>query len=355
VRAEADEPERAERQQAEHGGAEHPAAFAPARGCEHEEGQREARRDLDADAHDERARGGAKTRAGAGGERQRGGEHHRDQRVVVRAANCQHEQHRVQPDERDRPAPRLAQLGGGARDERHRREARSDGDGLQRPQPTGEAERRGGVAEQREQRAVRRVLIRPADEPEDFVAGRLRCHVRVRIEAVQRAQAREAEIAEDVLGDQRRPQQQDHVRGEHRRDERAQRQGAGERQREQVAGAHDQRERLKAARADAHAQALQRSGQPRRPPAAAPGHVLRGFAGGACGDQEDGYDNARKPEQAQRTRDRGGLAPCGRAARGAQATVGAAGARDGRTRQGRGGRHRLIVTSSARAGVWWPM
>lgn len=199
------------------------------------------------------------------------------------------------------------------------------------------------------------MLVGPADEPEDFVAGGLCGHVRVRIESVQRAEAREAEIAEHVLGDQRRPEQQDRVRGEDRRDERAQRQRPSEGEREQVAGAHDQHEHLKAARADAHAQALQRPGQPRRPAAAARGHVLRRFAGCPGGDQEHRHDDARQAQQAQCARDRSARAPCRRAARGAQASVGAAGARDERARQGRGRRHRLIVTSSARAGVWWPL
>lgn len=133
VRAEADQRERAEREQAEHGGAQHPAPVAPALGCEHEECQRKSRRDLDADANDERAGGGTKARAGAGGERQRGGEHHRDQRVVVCAADRQHEQHGVQSDERDRPAARLAELAGGPRNECNGRKAGGDGHGLQRP------------------------------------------------------------------------------------------------------------------------------------------------------------------------------------------------------------------------------
>ncbi len=91
MRAEAHQGERAKRQQAEHGGGEHPSPFAPALRCEHEEGQRKPGRDLDADAHDERACGRAKARAGTRGERQRGGEHHCDQRVVVRAADGEHE------------------------------------------------------------------------------------------------------------------------------------------------------------------------------------------------------------------------------------------------------------------------
>ena len=51
----------------------------------------------------------------------------------------------------------------------------------------------------------------PSDEREDRIGGHFRGHVRVGVEAVQRSQAGEAQVAEDVLGDQRWPQQQDGV------------------------------------------------------------------------------------------------------------------------------------------------
>jgi hypothetical protein len=350
VRAEADQPDGGHRQQAEHGGAGGPRALAPARRREHEEGQREAGGDLDADADGQRAGAGAKARAGARRKRQRGGERHHDQRVVVRAADGEHEQHGVQADERRGPARRLAELGRRARDQRDGGEAAGDGQGLERPQPAGEPERRRGVAGQREQRPVGGVLVGPADEPEDFVARRLRGDVRVRVQAVQRPQAGEAEVAEDVLGDQRRAQQQDRVRGHDRRDDRPHRQRARERQHEQVARAHDQRQRLKAAGADAHVQALQRAGQPGGPAAAACGHVARGFAGGAGGRQQDSHGDAQQAEHAERARQRSGTRR--RAATGgARAGLRAASGLGRRAGQGRGGRHRLIVTSSTRAGV----
>jgi hypothetical protein len=226
VGAEADQPDGAEREQAEHGGDRDLPAFAPARGREHEERQHEAGADLDADADDERRRAGTKARAGPGGERERGGEHHHDQRVVVRAADRQHEQHRVQPEECGGPATRVSELAGGACDEGDRGEARDDGERLERPQAAGKPERGGGIAGEREQRPVRGMLVGPADEPEDFVAGGLSGDVRVRVQPVQRSEPREAEVAEHVLGDQRRAQQQDRVRSEDRRDDRAHRQRA---------------------------------------------------------------------------------------------------------------------------------
>jgi hypothetical protein len=350
VRAEADQPDGAEREQAEHGGPRHLPAFAPARRCEHEERQRQAGRDLDADADDECCRRGAKARVGPRRQRQGRGEHHHDQRVVVRAADRQYEQHGVQPDERRGPAPRVPQLACGARDQRDGGEAGNDGDRLERPQPAGQAERRGGVAGEREQRPVGGVLVRPADEPEDFVAGGLCGHVGVRVKSVQPSEAGEAEVAEDILGDQRRPEQQDYVRSDDRRDQGAHRQRARECEHEQIARAHDQRQRLKAARTDRHAQALQRAGHPARPAAAAARHVLRRFPGGA-GDREEGrHDDAQQSEQAEHARDRGRAAR-GRAAGAAQTTAGAASGFGRHARQGRGGRHRLIVTSSRRAGV----
>jgi hypothetical protein len=131
--AEADQPDGAEREQAEHGGAGNLPAFAPARGGEHEKRQDEAGGNLDPDAHHERRGRCAEPRACPGGERQRPGEHHHQQRVVVGAADGEHEQHWVQPDERGRPAARVSELAGRARDECDRGEARGDRDGLERP------------------------------------------------------------------------------------------------------------------------------------------------------------------------------------------------------------------------------
>ncbi len=350
MRAEADQAQHAQGEQAEHGRPGDSSALAPAPRGEHEERERQARCDLDGDADDQRRRGGAKTRVCARGERECGGEHHQEQRVVVRSADRQHEQHRVEPDECRRPAPGLAELAGGARHERDGGEARGDREGFESPHPAGQAEWRRGVAGEREQRSVGRVLVRPTDEPEDFVARRLRGHVRVRVQAVQRTEAREAEVAEDILREQRRPQQQDRVGGDDRHDERAHRQRARERQHEQITGAHDQRQRLKGPRAEAHAESLQRPGKPGRPAAAAPGHVLRRFSGRPGGGQEDRHEDAQQSKQAERTGNRSRARH--RAAAAARAAIWAASGLDRRSGQGRGGRHRLIVTSTRQAGVW---
>ena len=349
--AKADQPDGTEREQAEHGGSGHLPPFAPARGREHEERQHQAGRDLDADADHERRGGCAKAGARPGGERKRRGEHHQDQRVVVRPADGQHEQHRVQPDERSGPATRASQLARGARDEGDRGQARGDGDGLERPQAASKPEWRGGVAGECEQRPVGRVLVGPADEPEDFIARGLGGGVRVRVQPVQRAQAGKAQVAEHVLRDQRRSQQQDRVCAKDRRNHSAHRQRARDRQHEQVARAHDQRQRLKAARADTHAQALERAGHPSGPAAAAAGHVLRRFPG-CAGDHEEGrHDDPQQGEQPERPRNRRRAAR-GWAAGAAQATAGAARGIGRHARQGRGGRrHRPIVTSSRQAGV----
>jgi hypothetical protein len=166
---------------------------------EHEERQREAGRDLDRDTRHERRRCRTNPRARAGAQQQRRRQREQDQRVVVRAADREHEQDRVQPNECRGPARRVPEPSGRARDQRDGGEARDDRNRLKRPQAAGQAERCRRVAQQREQRAVGRVLIRPADERKDFVAGGLRGYVRVRVEAVQRAESGKADVAEDVL------------------------------------------------------------------------------------------------------------------------------------------------------------
>ncbi len=120
VRAEADHADCAERQEAEHGRHRHSPALTPVARREHDERQHQAGRDLHADAHHQRSRGRAKARARAGAQGQRRREHHQHQRVVVRAADRQHEQHRVEPDECRRPSPRLPEPPRRARDERDR-------------------------------------------------------------------------------------------------------------------------------------------------------------------------------------------------------------------------------------------
>jgi hypothetical protein len=325
------------------------ARLAAPRG-EHQKRQRQAGRQLHADAGHERHRAAAQVRAHAGRQRERGGQREDDQRVVVRAADGEHEQHGVQPYERDRPAPRPADPLGREPDQRDRAEARDDGDRLERPQRAADAEWHGPVAEQREQRAVRRVLVGPAEEREHFVARCLRGDVRVRVQSVQRAEPGKADVAEDVLGDQRRPEQQDHVREHDRDPQRAQRQRAHAHEDREIARAHHQRQRLKAARPErAQVQCPERPGEPWRPAAAARRHVLRRRGRGLGGGQEDGHDHREQPELPERTRQPGAIARR-RPAR----SIARAGGPSGLGRRaggGRGGLHRVIV-AVAPGGRW---
>jgi hypothetical protein len=104
VRSEADQRQRTQRQQAQAGARKDRQTIAP-RGAENQEGQQQPRSELDAHSRDERAGGRPEAWAGSCGERQREGQDEDDQRVVVGAADGQHEQHRVQPDKGRRPAP----------------------------------------------------------------------------------------------------------------------------------------------------------------------------------------------------------------------------------------------------------
>jgi hypothetical protein len=354
VRAESDQTHDAEHGQAGRDAADHPQALARVSRCEYEQRQRQPGGHLDADTGHQCRRARPQARVGAGAQRERRCERQQDQRVVVRPADRQYEQHGVQADERRRPAPRLTEPAGGPGDQRDGAEARGDGERLERPQAAGQPERSRGVAEEREQRPVGGMLEGPADEPEDFVARRFGRHMRVRVQAVEGSETGKAHVAEDVLRDQRRPEQQDQVRGHDRRHERADRQGAREQQHEQVARAHDQREGLEGARADAHAQALEGPRKPTRPAAASPRHVSRRFAGGAGAREEDGHDHAEQAEQAERScrpRPPPGARPmpaAQRVPRGRSSGV------DRHAGRGRCGLHRVIVTSSRQAGVRWP-
>jgi len=301
VGAEADHADDGKRHQAQAGAGRHFQAPTRARGGEHEEGQHETGRHLDPDARYQRDGAGAKVGAGPRRQSQRHGQQQQQQRVVVSAGHGQLEQHRVQAHERDRPAPGMAQVARGPPDQRDRAEARGHCHRLEGPQPAGERQRSGRVAREREQGAIGRVLEGPSDEREDRVGGRFGGDVRVGIQAVQGTHAGEAQVAEHVLGDQRRPQQQDHVCRHDRRDERPHRQRARGEQHQQVARAHQQHQRLEAARADAHAQTFQGARQPVRPAAAAPGYVGSGSGGRAGRQHEDGADHADQAERAECT------------------------------------------------------
>ena len=139
---------------------------------------------------------------------------------------------------------------------------------------------------------------------EHLIGGRFGCDVRIGVEPVQGSQARERQIAEDVLGDQRRPERHDRVRQHDRSGKRRKRQPPSDQQHEQIARAHDQDERLKAPGGEADPQASQRSRQPRRPAAAARRHVPRRLRGGTRAHQERANDDPEQPERPQRARER---------------------------------------------------
>jgi hypothetical protein len=124
--------------------------------------------------------------------------------------------------------------------------------------------------------------------------------MRVWVQPVQGAQPGEIEVAEDVLGDQRWAEQQREMRGEDRHPQHACRQRARRQQHRHIAGGHDQRERLEAARGDAHVQTLQGPGQPARPAAATRRDVLRRLARSPRGEQEGAREHAEQTEQAER-------------------------------------------------------
>ena len=172
MRAEADQPDARHQRQAEHGRARHAAPARVRVGAEHEERQHDSCRDLDprrlppASARRARSRGDAPAVSASAPAR-----HASTQRVVVSAADGQLQQHRVQPDKRRGQARRAPERGGRAARSARRGEGGGDRDRLQRPQPAREPQRRRGVAREREQRAVGRVLSRPADERIDRVGG----------------------------------------------------------------------------------------------------------------------------------------------------------------------------------------
>ena len=303
MRAEAEQADKRHRQQRGARAQRHAHALARTRRGEHQERQHQARGELQPDAGGERRGGGARMRARprrAGGQHERRRQRQQQQRVVVRSALRQHQHHRVQADERRRPNRGVAHAPGRTRDQRDRAEARQDGKRLERPQPAGQPQRHERVAQQREQRAVRRVLERPADERVHRVARRFGGEVRVRVEPVQRAHARERQVAEHVLGDQRRPQQQDHVRDHDRRRDPRERQPARGHQHQRVADADRQQQRLEAGARQADAQTSQRPRHPCRPAAGAGGDELGGTRSGARAHQEDTHDEAHQPEHAER-------------------------------------------------------
>jgi hypothetical protein len=243
-------------------------------------------------------------------QRQRAGQGQQHQRVVVGAAGGEQEQRGIEPDEgrgrRRRASHPPSRLG----DQRDRAQAGRDRHGLQRPQAAAEPEQGERVGAEREQRAVGGVLEGPADESEHRVDRRFGGDVRVRVQPVQRAQAGERQVAEHVLGDQRRREQEQRVGRRDRTGQRAPRKRprAHRREHRRVAGAKHQHPDLEAAPAELPAEPVQRPRQPGGPTAAARGHQLGGGARGAGGDDENAGRNGQRskdPERAQGRRARG--------------------------------------------------
>ena len=264
----------------------------------------------------------------------------------MRPSHGHNQEDGVQADEHRRPAPRAAEPARCSRHQRDARQARRDGDTFQRPQARRETERRDGVARQREQRAVWRVLVEPADELKGRIGRRVGRHVRIGVEAVERAEPGEVQIAEDVLRYERWAEEQDRMRAHDRRGDRAHRQAPGEQKHGQVARAHEQHERLEAAGADADIEALERSGQPVRPPAVAGRDVRGGFRGRSGGHENDAHGDSDQADQACQPRCSRAASRLRRRAEGSSGT-----ARDPQAVCGGHGSDLAIVTSRRSASV----
>jgi hypothetical protein len=202
VGSEAGDPQGCHRGQSDDGSDQHSGPLPPAGAGEYQERQQQARRELHADASCKRQRGGPRPGCPLGcrgAQRQRQCEEHDQDGVVVRAADGQHQQYGVEPQEgggEGGGAPEALRGAGGQPDGGEAAEA---GQGLEGPQPTGGPERHGRIAGQREQGPVGRVLEGPADEAEDGVGGGFGGEVGVGVETVQGTHPREGRIAEDVL------------------------------------------------------------------------------------------------------------------------------------------------------------
>ncbi len=345
MRAEADHSHHRDGQQTEGAGKGHLEAPPPLALAEHQEGQHEPGRQLDADAAGQREGGAA--RAGRRAERQRRSQGEDHERVVVGAAHRQDEQDGVQAEEDGREGGRAAESCGGTGREPHRAQAADGSERFQRPQRPGQAEGRRHVAGEREQRSVGGVLERPADEAEHGVGRGLGGEVRVGVQAVQGAHAGEGDVAECVLGDQGRPERDDHV-GRHdgrRQPPRRYRTGACQHHREGATG--DEHQNLEAAAAEVRAGTGKRPGQPARPAAAVGGDVPGGRLRGVEHEQEQ---RGQQRQQAGRAAEPEGAAEALRAGRGHARAAGRPG-----ERRWPGRLHEPILTAPRPAGVQRPM
>jgi hypothetical protein len=155
VHAEADYADDRHREQGGRRAQRDPQPLAPARCAEHEERQRKTRRELHAHARRQRGRCRARSPARPRAQRQRRAECQQQQRVVVRAPHSQHQQDRVQAQERGCPRRRLAETPSGTRDQRDCAEAGDDCDCLERPQAPRQPQGCDRIAREREHRTVR--------------------------------------------------------------------------------------------------------------------------------------------------------------------------------------------------------
>ena len=345
MRAEADHAHHRHGQQAEGAREGHLEAAPPLPLAENQEGQHEPGRELDADAAGEREGGAARARRRAERQPRSQGEDH--ERVVVGAADGQDQQHRVQAEEDRREGGRAAESCGGAGCEPHGAEAADGREHFQRPQRPGQAEGRRDVAGEREQRPVGRVLERPADEAEHGVGRGFGGKVRVGVQAVQGAHAGEGDVAERVLGDQGRPERDDHV-GRHdprRQPPQRYRTGACQHHREGAAG--DEHQHLETGAAEVRAGTGKRARQPARPAAAVGGDVPGGRLRGVEHEQQQRGQQCQQPGRAAEPE---GSAEALRAGRGRARAAGRPG-----ERRWPGRLHEPILTAPRPAGVQRPM
>ena len=343
VGAEAGDPDGRDGEQPRAGRGRDAQPPAQVRLAENQERQRQPGRQLDPHSGRGGGRRRSRSRRGPRAQEQRESERGEQQRVVVRAPDGQHEQDGVQAEEGGGEGRRAPEALSGAGRQPDRREARQGEHNFQRPQRARDAEWREGVAREREQRSVRRVLEGPADEAGDRVARRFGREMGVGIQAVQRAHPRERDVAEDVLGDQRRAEREDRVGREHRDGDRPQPEPARHREDREVGAADDQHQRLEAAAAEPRADPGERSRQPPRPSAAVRRDVLGRRRRGVAGE------HAERREQHERRR---AAAEADGACAGPAPLLsgGPFGAGRGEARW-RGGLHEPILTAPRPAGV----
>jgi len=195
----------------------HTPAFAPARGSEHHEREHQPGGGLHADSDHEHGGCGAEiasfirrsgcsqrlpghihsrvqpspATASGRGRREREPCRQREQheRVVVRAAGGQLEQHGIQADEHRRHPRRAAHPARGACRECDGSQAGRHGNCLERPQSTGQAQGGQCIGSERKQGPVGRMLEGPADEGKSGIGGSFGRHMGIGVQAVQGSEA----------------------------------------------------------------------------------------------------------------------------------------------------------------------